>query len=321
MAVHMSSTSARRVARHTALRSFICVCGLVLFTCLFIPDASGQEEPHGYCGTNIPPDEALGFVPLPEGDLFCPLIGDPKAGYSFVSYVRGTSSSPLGTDLASVGVADRFGLARWGGPRPGEGLQISIEGGVFAQFDLNTPSYDLINADYTVGLPLTFRRGLVSGRVRVYHQSSHLGDEFVLASRIPRENFSFESGEALLSADAGPLRVYAGGEYMWNGTPADVETKLIHAGAELRQRESALRLGALASIRVVVGADAKLVEDLDWQPAWSARAGFEISRAREAPHAARRWSLLAQYYDGPSPYGQFFRSDVEYYGVGVHFAL
>jgi len=63
------------------------------------------------------------------------------------------------------------------------------------------------------------------------------------------------------------------------------------------------------------------VEDLDWDAAWSVRAGFEISRAHAAQHASRRWSVLAHYYDGPSPYGQFFRSDVRYYGVGLHFAL
>jgi hypothetical protein len=280
-----------------------------------------RETPHEYCGTNIPPDEAMGFVPLPEGDVFCPLIADPKAAYSFVSYVRGTSSSPLGTDLGSVGVGDRFGLVRWGGPRPGEGLQISLEGGVFAQFDLDAPSYDLINADYLIGAPVTFRWRGLSARVRLYHQSSHLGDEFVLRSRIQRENFAFQSAEGMLSLDAGPLRVYAGGEHMFNGTPSSVETELLHGGVELRQRASALRFGPVASVRLVAAADVKAVEDLDWETALSVRAGFEISRAHETQHASRRWSILAHYYDGPSPYGQFFRSNVRYYGAGLHFAL
>ena len=56
-----------------------------------------------------------------------------------------------------------------------------LVGNVYAQFDLNRPSYDLINADYLIGLPLTFRFDRFSGRARLYHQSSHLGDEFVLA--------------------------------------------------------------------------------------------------------------------------------------------
>lgn len=314
--------SARRASIRPTSRAVVVASTLALFAIHPCGLAVAQDDRQpGYCGTIIPPDEAIGFVPLPEGDVFCPLIADPKAGFSFASYVRGTSSSPLGTDLASVGIADRFGLVRWGGPGPGEGWQVSLEGGVYAQFDLNSSSNDLINADYTVGLPLTFRRGGASGRLRVYHQSSHLGDELLLRSRIPRENFSFESAEALLSMDSGPLRVYAGGEYVFSGIPSELETGLVHAGAELRQRTSSLRLGQVASVRLVAAGDAKMVEAFNWQAAWSVRAGFEVSRAREAAHASRRWSLLAHYYNGPSPYGQFFRSDVQYYGVGLHFAL
>jgi hypothetical protein len=52
--------------------------------------------------------------------------------------------------------------------------------------------------------------------------------------------------------------------------------------------------------------------------AWSARAGFEVGLEPGAEHRARRWSLLAEYYDGPSPYGQFFRDQVSYYGIGLH---
>jgi len=301
----------------------LCTCMMIIFATIAASPlwAKEEETAHEFCGTNIPPDEALGFVPLPEGDVFCPLIADPKAAYSYVSYVRGASSSPLGTDLGSVGIGDRFGLVRWGGPRPGEGVQISLEGSVFAQFDLNTPSYDLINADYLVSLPVTFRRGPLSARTRIYHQSSHLGDEFVLRSRIPRENFAFQSAEEILSLDEGPLRVYAGGEYFFNATPSNVETRLFHGGVELRQRASALRLGSLASVRLVAAGDVKTVKLADWETGWSVRAGFEISRAKEALHASRRWSVLGHYYDGPSPYGQFFQSDVRYYGIGLHFAL
>jgi hypothetical protein len=296
---------------------------LVTFAALPIRSARADEsvKPHEYCGTNIPPDEATGFVPLPEGDVFCPLLADPKAAYSYLAYVRGTSTSPLGTDLGSIGIGDRFGLARWGGPRPGEGLQFSLEGSVFAQFDLNTPSYDLINADYLVGLPVTFRWSAVSGRLRVYHQSSHLGDEFVLRSQIPRENFSFQSGEGMLSVDGGPFRIYAGGEYLFHGEPRSVDTWLLHGGVELRQRSGAIHLGRIANVRLVAAGDVKAVENLDWESAFSAVAGFEFSRPREETHASRRWSVLGHYYTGRSPYGQFFSSDVTYYGVGLHFSL
>jgi hypothetical protein len=303
---------------------------LALSTCLMIAAvafacrparAADAGPPHEYCGTNIPPDEAKGFVALPEGDVFCPLLADPKTAHSYLAYVRGTSTSPLGTDLASIGIGDHFAFARWNGSRPGDGIQVGLEGSVFAQFDLNTESYDLINADYLLGLPVTFRWGVVSGRARVFHQSSHLGDEFVLHSRIPRENFSFESADGILSVDGGPLRLYAGGEYLLHSIPANLASWVLHGGVELRQRSGAIPLGEFASARLVAAGDVKSVEDLDWEAAISAVAGFEFTRPHEGGHASRPWSVLGHYYTGPSPYGQFFRSDVTYYGVGLHFAL
>jgi hypothetical protein len=317
----MDSSILRSFRRVTTCAAFLVAAVAAISITIPATAQADEDDIHEYCGTNIPPDEAIGFVPLPEGDVFCPLIADPKAGTSYVSYLRGTSLSPLGTDLASVGVADRFGLVRWGGPSPGEGFQLGVDGGVFAQFDLNQESYDLINADYTVAARATFRRGGSSGRLRLYHQSSHLGDEFLLRSRIPRENFSFQSAEALFSADSGPLRFYLGGEIVFRGIPNAIETQIAHGGLELRQRTSALRLGSVAGVRMIAAIDAKSIEDLSWKVAWSARAGFEVNRAKESAHAVRSWSVLAHYYDGPSPYGQFFREQVTYYGVGLHFSM
>ena len=292
---------------------------LVVLLFLLAPIGPAAAAPPGLGDTGIPSDQALGFVTLPEGELFLPLLADPKATRSFVSFVRGTSTSALGTDLGSVGIGDRFPLARWGGPKPGEGVQFGLEGAVFAQFDLLKPSTDLVNADYLVGIPVTMRFGYVAARVRLYHQSSHLGDEYLLSSQIERENFSYEAVEALVSSGVGPLRAYAGGETILRAHPSDLEFNVAHGGAELRPRWVLLKMGSAGNMRVVAGADLKLVEELDWEQAWSCRAGFTVSPPGETAHVGRQWSLLAEYYDGPSPYGQFFRSDVTYYGVGLHF--
>ena len=272
-----------------------------------------------YCATGIPTDEATGWVPFPRGDVFCPLIADPKADGSFVSYLRGDSTSAFGTDIGAVGVGDRFGLFRWGGPRPGEGLQVSLVGSVFAQFDLTTSSFDLVNADYRIGLPVTFRWNRFSTRIRLYHQSSHLGDEFLLRTGIVRENFAFESLEGIMSVDAGPLRAYAGGEYLFNLRPEEPVARLAHGGVELRQGRPLLEAGDLMSVRLVAGADVQALDRLDWDPAFSVRAGLEVGRPREAERPSRRWSILAEYYDGPSHYGQFFREHIHTFGVGMHF--
>ena len=272
------------------------------------------------CGVAGPTADRGAYLPLPRGDVFCPLIADPKATRSFAAYQRGNETD-LATDIAAVGIADQFPFFRVFAGRAGNGLQLGVAGSVFAQFDLGSPSYDLLNADYLIALPLTFRAGPLSGRLRVYHQSSHLGDEFLLRPNPPkRENLSFESAEALLSIDMSALRLYGGGESFVRRDPDNLPDLLWHGGAELRPRGT-VSVGALATIRLVAAADVKLVSDTATRTGVSVRAGFEFARPREGEVESRRWSLLAEYYDGPSPYGQFYRQQVRLTGIGLHFTL
>jgi hypothetical protein len=257
---------------------------------------------------------------FPEDQIFCPVLADPKEARSFVSFLRGTfrsldDPSGEGTNIGSVGLGDSFGLVRWGGGPPGEGLQLDVTGSIFAQFDLGTESNDLINADYIIGIPVTFRRGGFSTRVRLYHQSSHLGDEYLLRpGNIERDNLSFESVEILISQEVGPLRAYAGGERVFRREPDSLATKLFHAGAEFRS-------GRAGPFQLVGGVDLKTTEWHDWSPAISGRVGFEVARRAAGGHPGRLVALMLEIYQGPSPYGQFFQDDISYVGVGLHFGL
>jgi hypothetical protein len=278
---------------------------------------SAQSEFRSRCGAAVHDDERRGWVPLPQGGLFCPLVADPKAERSFASYLRGdfaTIAAPdadTETNLAAVGLGDSFGLFRFGHSRVGDGVQLDVMGAIFAQFDLDRPSFDLINADYIIGIPVTLRLAGFSARARLYHQSSHLGDEFLLARMPERENLSFESIELILSQELGALRIYAGGESFFRRRPLAVVSRLAHGGVELRPA----RLGVG---RLIAALDIKVVEEVDWQWAWSGRTGVEIARVPSAGHPPRVLSLLAEYYNGPAPYGQFYRDNIRYFGAGLH---
>jgi hypothetical protein len=284
-------------------------------------DTTAVDSYASRCGAAVSASDRGGWVPLPRGDVFCQLIADPKGMHSSVSYQRGREED-LANDIAAVGIADQFGFFRSGSRSADNAVQLGVAGAVFAQFDIGTSSYDLLNADYLIALPLTFRAGWLSGRFRVYHQSSHLGDELLLRPNPPkRENLSFESLDGLLSADAGPLRLYGGGERFFGRDSSDLPGFLIHSGAELRPR-AAVRFGTLGLARIVAAVDVKNVNDTTvWRTGVSARAGFEISRPREGAVTGRRWALYAQYYTGPSPYGQFLRSDVRLVGLGFDFSM
>ena len=57
-------------------------------------------------------------------------------------------------------------------------MELGIQAGVFAIFDLDSQSFDLIYADYLVGIPFTIKRGNFANRTHIFHQSYRLGDEY-----------------------------------------------------------------------------------------------------------------------------------------------
>jgi hypothetical protein len=290
---------------------------LALALLLLTRPAEGQVVGASRCSTGVHESESTGTVWLPQDQIFCPLLADPKEPRSFVSYLRGefrTLDDPSGVDthIGSVGLGDSIGVIRWNSSRPGNGVQFDVAGAVFAQFDLGSASSDLINADYIFALPLTIRHGGFSSRIKLYHQSSHLGDEFLLRDQeIQRENLSFESIELLLSQEVGPLRLYGGTERIFSRQPRTLAEQLVHGGLELRR-------GSAGPLRLVAAADLKATEQHDWSPASSVRLGLEVAKSSESDHPSRLIALMLELYEGPSPYGQFFQDDIQYLGVGFH---
>jgi hypothetical protein len=246
---------------------------------------------------------------FPTGDLFQPLLADPKQARFFVS-LRGFRSMGEHYPLASVGFGETFGLYRLFGAREGDGLQLSVVGALFAQFNMDSSSSDLINADYTIGIPATYRYGDNSLRMRLYHQSSHLGDEFLLGANPPeRVNLSYEAAELLYSREWRGFRGYAGGEYLVHKEPGDLKPLSAHWGLEYRGSTPLLWNG-----RPIVGVDIKNLEEHEWDYDCSVKAGLEFGHPDPGQ---RRLSLMAEWYKGFDPHGQFYANEVEYYGLGV----
>lgn len=258
--------------------------------------------------------------PMPEGDVFEPLLADPKEPRFHMSVLQ-TEDAMRDTSVGAVGFGENVGFMRWPGAHGNDGWQIGFSAAVFAQFDLHAPSMELVNADYTVGIPLTYRRSGFSARTRLYHQSSHLGDEYILRTSPERVNLSYEALEILLSYDLGHWRGYGGGEYLFNREPDELAAEAWHAGLEYRRRAPAFRIADLGGAYFVAGVDTKGYAQHDWRQAWSVKTGFEFRPLRDVEQAGRHWSLMLEYYDGPSPYGQFFTNEISYYGLGVALSL
>lgn len=246
---------------------------------------------------------------LPGGTLFKPLIADPRWPHFAASYQQYLRDPTL-TDVGAVSFGETFALLRerywqsW--------WEIGIQAGVFAIFDLNAESKDLINADYFVAIPFGYRRGDVSALLRVFHQSSHLGDEFLLRTKAERLNLSYEGIDMKASYEPTDwLRVYGGAGYLFDTDPADLDRWSLQYGIELASPWP----GRAAGWRPIAAVDVQHREENDWSSDFSARTGIEI----DGVLASRKMQILFEYFLGRSPNGQFFKQKIEYFGVGAHF--
>jgi hypothetical protein len=250
------------------------------------------------------------FQFLPEEALFEPLSADPRWPRFSASYLDFVDDP----ELESVGsVALGGSLPLFHAPLPFEGQwEIGLQSGVFSIFDLDSDSNDLINTDFWFGVPISARWSAFSLTIRPHHQSSHLGDEFLLRDTADRIDISYEAVDGILSLDLWSWgRVYGGGGYLLDRDPETLGRKYVQAGVELN---GPLLFGFM---RPIVVGDAQRREHSDWRTDYSARAGFQFEN--RWIKGGRRLQLLAEYYDGQNPNGQFFSRRIEYRGVGLHF--
>ena len=252
----------------------------------------------------------VGF--LPTGLIFDPLLADPRwphFGASMQRYI----DDPDFQYIASVSFGETIPLYRGAIESFGGYWEVGIQAGVFAIFDMNAASHDLVNADYFAAFTGAYAQGPFEMLARLYHQSSHLGDEFLLRTRTNRINLSYEAVDLKLSYHLfeRQLRLYAGGGYLFDQDPSNLKPWSAQAGLEWKHR-----LGFLPHVTTVVATDVQMHEENSWRANYSVRAGLQFDRARIL---GRRLLVMLEYFSGNSPNGQFYKNKIDYIGLGAHF--
>ena len=196
--------------------------------------------------------------------------------------------------------------------------ETGMQAGVFSDFNLDTQSNNLINSDFTVAAYGSLRSGKFSAFGRFYHQSSHVGDEFLIAqyqqnTNFQRVNLSYEALDLKLSYEMPyGMRVYGGGGGLVDKDPTSLKTWNTEYGFEFRSPW----IMDLAAMRPIFAADIKNWQQNNWSSQISVRAGVEFDNANVW---GRKLQILAEYYDGNTPSGQFYQTKVQYAGIGAHF--
>ncbi len=256
---------------------------------------------------------------FPRGTPFSPLLADPREPRTELALLR----MHLPGEVRNVGFAflgDTFGAIEYKWADRGEGdrdsVQLAAQGFVTPQVGFSGDLRGkLINVDFILGPVLSVRQGPLSARLRLYHQSSHLGDEFMQARpAVGRVNLSYESAELLGAYAYGHCRAYGGGAYKVRIDPNSIRRGELHLGAECRTPWRFLVIG-----RFGAAYDLRMCELQDWSPSHSTELALEMG---QGDPTRRKFKVLAQYYNGYNPFGQFSleTSRISYYGLGLRFS-
>jgi len=252
---------------------------------------------------------------LPTGHIFRSLIADPRWPRFSASY-RYYINTPGPTNAAAVSFGETLPLYR---DRIGEKgkwgqWETGLQAGTFSIFDLDSQSFDLINTDFFVAGFVGYRLGDISALARIFHQSSHLGDELLLRDTRPnRINLSYEGLDAKFSYDLPlGLRAYGGGGYLIDVDPSNLGRGLAQAGAEFRSPWGLWQ----GRLRPIAGIDFQFREENNWNMDLSLRTGLQFENVSVL---SRNLQILVEYFKGPSFDGQFFKQPGEYLGIGAQF--
>lgn len=259
-----------------------------------------EQQPRAVAKANT------GLIWLPTTDIFRALQADPREPELALG-LQNYDTRGKHFVVGEVSAGETFSLVEG---KYGDGTwQIGIQGAVFSIFDQDEDSNDLLNSDFLVALPLTYRQNAWSVRSRIYHISSHLGDEFILNNDLDdRLDISFEALDTIVSHEWEKLRVYGGGGYILRTTEG-LEKGILQAGTEWRTND------IIGELDLSLAIDLKTLESLDWTVNQTYQAALIFSRNQ------REIRFLLEYYTGKSPNGQFIFNRLDYFGFGVQFGI
>ncbi|WP_051054013.1 DUF1207 domain-containing protein [Fibrella aestuarina] len=203
---------------------------------------------------------------------------------------------------------------------PGQAHEFGLDVASYTQFQVfNDTSrlakkpgqlvYKIINTDYRLSFWYNLRRGRNSYRIRLYHISSHLGDDYVIRYQLnyyTPNAVNYELLDFTASRDFPiGLRVY-GNVGVCTRNTRERDRFNAQVGAYYRQPGSMRQ-------RLVAGIDAKFWQQTDFKPGIHAGVGYELGRSSQNLTA-----MLDMYY-GYRPYGQYEYQTVSWVGLGLYF--
>ncbi len=275
----------------------------VLFAFLSEPLSSQQSETVKY-----------NFHWLPKGHLFDPVYLDPTENQIYGGlYLYWFNEEIQDKIYASYSLGFQREVMRWE-RGPEQAFEFGIAATTFTQFEFLRPKNffqsNLLNNDFKVGGNFNYRQGNISIRVRYWHVSAHLGDDFIFRYNVPGYYINpviYEQADILFSQEEGNCRFYGGLGIVTHVT-YERERASVQLGfnfAKAFQNEN---------FRWIGGIDTKYLEEYHYRPNLNAVFGIEMGKPENQP-----LRLVLQYYNGHLPYSLYEFVTVQWLGLSMSF--
>lgn len=257
---------------------------------------------------------------LPQNTvLFQPLIADPRqpmnaASLRFNDDVIGkhVGAASFGGDYVFVRFKDLF---CWHGD-----MDVGIQAGIFSVFDLDHMESAMVNTDFFASLLVTYAYDQWSYRFRLWHMSSHIGDEFLITHPdFERCNLSDEGVDFFASYQFGyPVRLYAGIGYIIDRDKEFPEDPLYFEwGSEIRVFGGRDRYSCLY-VQPFLAMHFRTWEEHDYDIDQTYALGVEWSKLQGV---GRKFRLFMEYHSGYSKEGQFCRERADYFAIKMNYGF
>jgi Protein of unknown function (DUF1207) len=184
---------------------------------------------------------------------------------------------------------------------------------VYGRFSLSDSKTSLISVDWVAGLNTTALLGRMAVTMQLYHESSHLGDEYGDRFQAQRLDWSREVIAGWLTYAAGQWKLTGGASYvLYDGLG------LPRSGAAVGLDWGAGRHRFLTRpFEPILGLYTEGSAATGWRLSTSAKLGVAV----RGKGGARSLGLAVIAHDGLSTQRQFFRRESQYLGLEVRFDL
>ncbi|HVA66653.1 MAG TPA: DUF1207 domain-containing protein [Elusimicrobiota bacterium] len=254
--------------------------------------------------------QARAYDVFPLTRVFRPLLADPREIQLSASYYR-----LQGHNDADVALGHSWGMARWASANGSWLLQWDIEGMAYSRFQVSGGVNKFETVDFFANLPLEVKHGAWAGKFYLYHESSHLGDDYIRDTGNTGFRYSVEGVRAVVSDDIFPhLRIYGGGDYLFHSIPTP-QRGTLQGGFEITGPDFQWRW--FYSVRPYLAEDVQSHANVQWNVNSNSVLGLRF----DFPNTTRAMRASIGYFAGHSPYGQFYSLPEHYAYVGLGFDL